>query len=174
MATVSRRTGDGWPVRRPVAIPVPGFGGSGLYCGHAPSYRRYMGTVLAGAVLADFLYGRLLGVDFLHGRLPGVGFLHGRLLGVRPLGAGSLESAISYLSWGRFLRLSRLLGVGPGDSRPGEGGPMLCILEGLNGLVIFRRARGSRFGYPWPFTPTDPHHFSLLSYTHIVIGPCAI
>ena len=75
MATVSRRTGDGWPVRRPVAMPVPGFGGSGLYYGHAPSYRRYKGTVLVGAVLA--------------------GFLHGRLLGVGPLGAGFLESAIS-------------------------------------------------------------------------------
>ena len=54
MATVPRRTGDGWPVRRPVAMPVPGFGGSGLYCGHAPSYRRYVGTVLVGAVLAGF------------------------------------------------------------------------------------------------------------------------
>ena len=53
-ATVPRRTGDGWPVRRPVAMPVPGFGGSGLYCGHAPSYRRYVGTVLVGAVLAGF------------------------------------------------------------------------------------------------------------------------
>ena len=91
---------------------------------------------------------------FLHGRLLEVGFLHGRLLGVGPLGAGSLESAISYLSWGRFLRLGHLLGVGPGDSRPGEGGPMLCMLEGLNGLIIFQRARGSRLGYPWPFTPT--------------------
>ena len=48
MATVPRRTGDGWPVRRPVAMPVPGFGGSGLYCGHTPSYRRYVGAVLAG------------------------------------------------------------------------------------------------------------------------------
>ena len=53
-ATVPRRTGDGWPVRRPVAMPVPGFGGSGLYYGHAPSYRRYVGTVLVGAVLAGF------------------------------------------------------------------------------------------------------------------------
>ena len=53
-ATVPRRTGDGWPVRRPVAMPVPGFGGSGLYCGHAPSYHRYVGTVLVGAVLAGF------------------------------------------------------------------------------------------------------------------------
>ena len=54
MATVPRRTGDGWPVRRPVAMPVPVFGGSGLYCGHTPSYRRYVGTVLVGAVLAGF------------------------------------------------------------------------------------------------------------------------
>ena len=134
MATVPRRTGDGWPVRRPVAMPVPGFGGSGLYCGHAPSYRRYVGTVLVGAVFA--------------------GFLHGRLLGVGLLGAGILESAISYLSWRRFLRPGRLLVVGPGDSLPGEGGPMLCMLEGLDGLIICRKARGSRLGYPWPFTPT--------------------
>ena len=54
MATVPRRTGNGWPVRRPVVMPVLGFGGSGLYCGHAPSYRRYVGTVLVGAVLAGF------------------------------------------------------------------------------------------------------------------------
>ena len=53
-ATVPRRMGDGRPVRRPVAMPVPGFGGSGLYCGHAPSYRRYVGTVLVGAVFAGF------------------------------------------------------------------------------------------------------------------------
>ena len=83
MATVPRRTGDGWPVRRPVAMPVPGFGGSGLYCGHAPSYRRYVGTVFVGAVLAGFWESVLLG------------------------------PAISYLSWGRFLRLGRLLRVGP-------------------------------------------------------------
>ena len=54
MATVSCRTGDGWPVRRPMAMPVPGFGGSELYCGHAPSYHRYVGTVFVGAVLAGF------------------------------------------------------------------------------------------------------------------------
>ena len=53
-ATVPRRTGDGWPVQSPVAMPFPGFGGSGLYCSHAPSYRRYVGTVLVGAVLAGF------------------------------------------------------------------------------------------------------------------------
>ena len=52
MATVPRRTGDGWPVRRPVAMPVSGFGGSWLYCGHAPSYHRYVDAVLVGAVLA--------------------------------------------------------------------------------------------------------------------------
>ena len=156
-ATVPRRMGDGRPVRRPVAMPVPGFGGSGLYCGHAPSYRRYVGTVFSGCCL---------------GRLLGVGFLHGRLLGVGPLGAGSLESAISYLSWGRFLRLSHLLGVGPGDSRPGEGGPMLCMLEGLNGLIIFRRARGSRLGYPWPFTPTRRQHKLCRGLSWIYHGRC--
>ena len=35
-------------------MPVPGFRGSGLYCGHAPSYRHYVDTVLVGAVLAGF------------------------------------------------------------------------------------------------------------------------
>ena len=54
MATVPRRTGDGWPVRRPVAMVVPGFGGSGLYGGHTPSYCRHVGTVLVGAVLVGF------------------------------------------------------------------------------------------------------------------------
>ena len=61
MATVPRRTGDGWPVRRPVAMPVPGFGGSGLYCGHAPSYHCYVDAVLVGAVLAGFWESVLLG-----------------------------------------------------------------------------------------------------------------
>lgn len=54
MATVPRRTGYGWPVWRPVAMPTSRFGGSGLYCGHAPSYRRYVGTVLVGVVLTGF------------------------------------------------------------------------------------------------------------------------
>ena len=54
MATVPRRTGDGWPIRRPVAMPVPGSGGSGLYCGHTPSYRHYEGSVLVGVILAGF------------------------------------------------------------------------------------------------------------------------
>ena len=65
MATVPRRTGDGWPVRRPMAMPVPGFGGSGLYCGHTPSYRRYGGTVLVGAVLAGFWESALFMAGFL-------------------------------------------------------------------------------------------------------------
>ena len=33
---------------------VPRFGGNGLYGGHTQSYRRYVGTVLVGAVLAGF------------------------------------------------------------------------------------------------------------------------
>ena len=64
MATVPRRTGDGWPVRRPVAMPASGFGGSGLYCGHAPSYRRYVDAVLVGVVLAGFWESALFMVGF--------------------------------------------------------------------------------------------------------------
>ena len=70
------------------------------------------------------------------------------------LGPASWSRLSRIFLGGGFLRLGHLLGVGPGDSRPGEGGPMLCMLEGLNGLIIFRRAKGSRNGYPWPFTPT--------------------
>ena len=55
MATVPSRTGDGRPIRRPVAMPASGFGGSGPHCGHTPSCRRYVGVVLVGAVLAGFL-----------------------------------------------------------------------------------------------------------------------
>ena len=55
MATVPSRKGDGCPVRRPVAMPVSAFGGSGLHCGHTPSCHRYVGVVLVGAVLAGFL-----------------------------------------------------------------------------------------------------------------------
>ena len=61
----------------------------------------------------------------------------GRLLGVGTLGAGFLESAILWFSLGRFLRPGRLLVVGLGDSRPGEGGPLLWMFEGSIGLVIF-------------------------------------
>ena len=52
MATVPSRTGDGRPVRPPVAMPASGFGGSGLHCGHTPSFRRYVGTALVVMVSA--------------------------------------------------------------------------------------------------------------------------
>ena len=55
MATVPSWTGDGRPVRRPVAMPASGFGGSGPYYSHTPSCHRYVGVVLVGAVLASFL-----------------------------------------------------------------------------------------------------------------------
>ena len=61
----------------------------------------------------------------------------GRLLGVGPLGAGFLESAILWFSSGRFLRPGRLPVVGLRDSRPGEGGPVLWMLEGSIGPIIF-------------------------------------
>ena len=66
----------------------------------------------------------------------------GRLLGVGPLGAGFLESAILWFSSGRFLRPGRLPGVGSGDSRPGEGGPVLWMLEGSIDLIIFEEPGG--------------------------------
>ena len=118
---------------------VPGFGGGRLYCGHAPSYHRYVGAALVGAVLAGFWESAFFMAGFWESVL---------------LGPASWSRLSRIFLGGGFLRLGRLLGVGPGDSRPGEGGPMLCMLEGLNGLIIFRRARGSRLGYPWPFTPT--------------------
>ena len=149
MDTVPRRTGDGSPVRRPVAMPVPGFGGSGLYCGHAPSYHRYVGTVFMGAALAGFWEPTFFMAGFRESAFFMAGFWESVLLG--PASWSRLSR--NFLG-GRLLRLGRLLGVGPGDSRPREGGPMLCVLEGLNGLIIFQRARGSRLGYPWPFTPT--------------------
>ena len=42
MARVPSRTGDGRPVRRPVAMPASGFGGSGPHCGHTPSCHHYV------------------------------------------------------------------------------------------------------------------------------------
>ena len=114
-------------------------GCSGLYRGHAPSYHRYVGTVFVGAVLAGFWEPTF----FMAGSWESV-----------LLGPASWSRLSRIFLGGGSLRLGRLLGVGPGDSRPGEGGPMLCMLEGSNGLIIFRRARGSRLGYPWPFTPT--------------------
>ena len=85
MATVTSRTGDGRPVRRPVAMPASGFGGSGLYCGHAPSYLRCVGVVLVGAVLAGFLESAF----FMAGSGESASSV-----------AGFLESAIPWLSWG--------------------------------------------------------------------------
>ena len=55
MATVPSRTGDGRPVRPPVAMPASGFGDSGPYCGHTPSCHHYVGVVSVGAALAGFL-----------------------------------------------------------------------------------------------------------------------
>ena len=89
MATVPRWMGDGWPVRRPVAMPASGFGGSGLYCGHALSYHHYVDAVLVAAVLAGFWESAFFMAGFWEsvllglapwsrsswGRLHGVGYL---------------------------------------------------------------------------------------------------
>ena len=66
-------------------MPASGFGGSGLYCGHAPSYHRYVGIVLVGAVLAGFLESAF--------------FMAGSGESAFSM-AGFLESAIPWLSWG--------------------------------------------------------------------------
>ena len=78
MATVPSRTGDGCPVRPPVAMPASGFGGSGPHCGHTLSCHRYLGVALVVVVSAGFLESAL--------------FL-----------AGSLESATPWLSWGEVV-----------------------------------------------------------------------
>ena len=65
MATVPSRAGDGRPVRRPVAMPASGFGGSGPHCGHTPSCLRYVGVALVVAVLAGFLESALFEAGFL-------------------------------------------------------------------------------------------------------------
>ena len=97
------------------------------YCGHTPSYHCYVGTVLVGAVLAGFWESAF----FM------AGFWESVLLGP----ASWSRPSRSFLGEG-FLRPGRLLVVGPGDSRPGEGGPMLCMLEGLKGLIIFEELGG--------------------------------
>ena len=76
--------GDGWPVRRPVAMPVPGFGGSGLYCGHTPSYRRAVGTVLVGAVLAGFWEPAFFAAGLCESAFFMAGFWESVLLGPAP------------------------------------------------------------------------------------------
>jgi len=85
MATVPCRTGVGHPVRRPVAMPASGFGGSGPHCGHTPSCHRYVGVVLVGAVLAGFLESAFF--------VAGSGESGSSM-------AGFLESATPWLSWG--------------------------------------------------------------------------
>ena len=85
MATVPSRTGDGRPVRPPVATPASGFGGSGPHCGHTPSCHRYVGVALVVVVSAGFLESALHVAD------PGESAF---------FMADSGESAIPWLSWG--------------------------------------------------------------------------
>ena len=70
MATVPSRTGDGRPVRPPVAMPASGFGGSGPHCGHTPSCHRYVGVALVVVVSADFLESALFEAGFLESASP--------------------------------------------------------------------------------------------------------
>ena len=70
MATVPSRTGDGRPVRPPVAMPASGFGGSGPHCGHTPSCRRYVGVALVVVVSAGFLESALFEAGFLESATP--------------------------------------------------------------------------------------------------------
>ena len=95
MAIVPSRTGDGRPVRRPVAMPASGFGGSGPHCGHAPSCHRYVGVVLVVAVLAGFLESAF----FVAGSGESAFFMAGSGESASSM-AGFLESAIPRLSWG--------------------------------------------------------------------------
>ena len=70
MATVPGRTGDGRPVRLPVAMPASGFGGSGLHCGHTPSCHRYVGAALVVVVSAGFSESALFEAGFLESATP--------------------------------------------------------------------------------------------------------
>ena len=115
MATVSSRTGDGRPVRPPVAMPASGLGGSGRSSWPAP---------------------------------------WSRLPRIRP-GEG-------------LLRLGRLPGVGSRGRRPGKTAQCSECLEARRPDNFFRRTRGSRLGYPWPFTPTI-----LLLLISIFGAPCS-
>ena len=72
MATVPSRTGDGRPVRPPVAMPASGFGGSGPHCGHTPSCHRYVGVALVVVVSAGFLESALFEAGFLESATPRV------------------------------------------------------------------------------------------------------
>ena len=94
MATVLSRTGDGRPVRRPVAMPASGFGGSGPQCGHTPSCHRYVGAFLVVAVLAGSLESKLFVADSGESAF----FMAGSGESASSM-AGFLESAIPGLSW---------------------------------------------------------------------------
>ena len=65
MATVPSRTGDGHPVRPPVAMPASGFRGSGPHCGHTLSCHRYVGVALVVVVSAGFWESALFEAGFL-------------------------------------------------------------------------------------------------------------
>ena len=95
MATVPSRTGDGRPVRCPVAMPASGFRGSGPHCGHTPSCHRYVGVVLVGAVLesAFFVAGSGESAFFMAGSGESASSM-----------AGFLESATPWLSWGEVAK----------------------------------------------------------------------
>ena len=86
MATVPSRTGDGRPVRRPVAMPASGFGGSGPHCGHTPSCHHYVGVVLESAF---FVAGSGESAFFMAGSGESASSM-----------TGFLESATPWLSWG--------------------------------------------------------------------------
>ena len=75
MATVPSRTGEGGPVRRPVAMPASGFGGSGPHYSHTPSCHRYVGMVSVGALLAGFLESAFFMADSGESAFSMVGFL---------------------------------------------------------------------------------------------------
>ena len=70
MATVPSRTGDGHPVRPPVAMPASGLGSSGSHCGHTPSCHHYVGVALVVVVSAGFLESALFEAGFLESATP--------------------------------------------------------------------------------------------------------
>ena len=105
MPAVPSRMADGRPVRRPVAVPASGFGGSGPHCGHTPSCHRYVGVVLVGAVLAGFLESALFVADsgesafFTADSRELAFFMAGSGESASSM-AGFLESATPWSSWG--------------------------------------------------------------------------
>ena len=65
-------------------MPASGFGGSGLYRGHALSYHRYVDTVLVGAVLAGFWEPAFFMAGFSEAAFFMAGFWESVLLGPAP------------------------------------------------------------------------------------------